>query len=139
MIEYSDRSEFYRFSGCFQLLDFLAGENQHGWMAPEGSGEIFCSYDANLNSIILDSRNGGLGNPRAFGKFLLAEFLEFSHYSDRLTNGNSNGFLCFSVIFHFIFSFALNRGCKVFVSSIYLDNQERLNFDANVGNSTPVG
>ncbi len=61
-------------------------------MAFEGAGKNLCALDAEINSAVLNSGNGGLRNAREFGELTLAQFLEFAQDTDGLTDRNFHSF-----------------------------------------------
>ena len=86
--------------GC----DLPARENKHGGVAFQRYGECLCPFDPEVDAIILDRGDGRLRDSGERGQFRLAEFLQFPHDAERLPDRDLNGFACFAITFHFIFS-----------------------------------
>ena len=41
-----------------------AGKHKHGWMALEGTGKYLCTLNTQIDSSVLDGRDGGLRSPK---------------------------------------------------------------------------
>ena len=68
------------------------GEYQNSRMTLERPGEDLRPLDTQTDAIVLDGRNGGLGNAGQASQLALAQLLEFTKNAHRLTDRDGNTF-----------------------------------------------
>lgn len=71
---------------------FPAGEYQYGGVALEYPGNRLRSFNTQIDPVIFDGGNRGLGNARGLGQFILAHILEFANDSNGFSDGDINPF-----------------------------------------------
>jgi len=65
-------------------------EYQHSRMTLERARQNLGSLHTQANSVVLDGRKGGLGNPRALRQLILAQALELPNNAHRLPDRHCN-------------------------------------------------
>ena len=73
-------------------------------MALKCSSKNLRTFHPQLHTIVFNGRNSGLRNPGPTRELVLAQFLQFSDYPNRLTNGHFNPVSGWMVVLHFTFS-----------------------------------
>jgi len=69
-------------------------------MAFESTGKNLCALDAEVNSAVLNSGNGGLRNTCEFGELTLAQLLKLAQNTDGFTDRNFNSLFGGTIVFH---------------------------------------
>jgi len=62
------------------VVNIPAGKYKNSRVALQCPGKYLGSLNAKANTIILDGREGGLGNTGQIGKFVLTQLLQLSQY-----------------------------------------------------------
>lgn len=73
---------------CRLVGQLPAGKNQHAGMALEGPGENLGTFDTQTDSVILNGRNSGLGNPSKTSQLTLAQLLKLTKNAYGLADRN---------------------------------------------------